>query len=87
MAPSRPFVDPGTGQLDVEQILAEAIPLAKLAGLFVLVALVPFAFVFLFGGPSGLGAIFALAAQFVIAVGSGIVLLYVVARGVQLAEE
>lgn len=85
MSSSTPFVDP-TGTLDADQILAEAIPLAKLVGLVVGVALVPFAVVFLLGLRSGIGLLFTLVGQFVLAVGSGIVLMYVVARGVQLAD-
>lgn len=50
MPPSTPFVDRATGALDTDQILAEAIPIAKLIGLFVAIALVPLAIVFLLGG-------------------------------------
>jgi hypothetical protein len=86
MPPTRPFVDPVTGTLDTDQILTEAVPLGKLVGLFVAVAFVPLTLAFLLGG--GLvGALFALAAQFVLAVGAGVVLLYVVIRGIHLAEE
>ena len=84
MASTRPFVDGTTGALDTDQILVEAVPLAKLIGLFVAVAIVPFTLAY-FGGPSPLGALFALAGQFVLAVGSGLVLIYVVARALQLA--
>lgn len=85
MAPSTPFVNRGTGTIDATQILAEAIPLAKLIGLFVAIALIPFAMVFLLGGHSLPGVIFALAGQFILAVGSGIVLMYVISRAIQLA--
>ena len=87
MSPSPPFVDRETGTIDRRQVLREAIPLARLIGVFVAVALVPFAFVFLFVGNSALGAIFTLVAQFVLAVGCGIVLMYVISRGIQLAGE
>lgn len=84
MPPDSPFIDPRTGSIDVEAVLREAIPLAKLVALVAVVALVPFAI------SSTLGVFsttFAILAQFVLAVGSGVVLLYVVARGIRLAEE
>jgi hypothetical protein len=87
MSPSPPFVDHGTGTIDTTQILAEAIPLARLIGVFVVLALVPFGLVFFTLGNSALGAIFTVAAQFILAIGSGIVLMYVIARGMQLAEQ
>jgi hypothetical protein len=87
MSPSTPFVDRSTGKLNVSQILVEAIPLAKLVGLFVGVALAPLVLAFLVDGTnSALGAFFTLVAQFVLAVGTGVVLLYVVVRGMHLAE-
>lgn len=85
MSPSPPFVDRGTGELDAAQILAEAIPLAKLVGLVAAVALVPL-LPMLFGVRSAVGLALTLVGQFALAVGSGVVLLYVVARGVQLAD-
>lgn len=87
MPPSTPFVDPATGTLDTSRILVEAIPLAKLIGLFVGIALVPFAFVFLLGEHSVLGVLLTIVAQFVLAIGSGIVLLYIVVRAIRLADE
>ncbi|WP_135363640.1 hypothetical protein [Halosimplex halophilum] len=84
--PSAPFIEQ-SGTLDTDQIRTEAVPLAGLIGLFVGLALVPFLGVFLFGGTTGLGFVFALATQFVLAVGTGVVLIYVVARGVQLADQ
>lgn len=83
MPSRRPFFERGTGELDVEQVVAEAVPLAKLVGLVAVVALVPL-LPALLGIPGALG--FTLVGQFVLAVGSGVVLVYVVARGVQLAD-
>lgn len=83
--PSPPFVDPRTRELDTTQILSEAIPLAKLMAVFVAAALVPFGVIFLSLGNSAVGMLFALVAQFILAVGTGIVLMYVVARGRQLS--
>lgn len=86
MSPSTPFIDQETGTIDTNQILAEAIPLAKLIGLFVAIALVPFGLVFLALGNSIVGALLAAVAQFVLAVGTGIVLMYVIARGIYLSD-
>jgi len=88
MPPSPPFIDRTNGRIDTDRILAEARPLAQLIGLFVAIALVPLAIVFFLGAlgvAEPLGVIFMLVAQFVLAVGAGIVLMYVVARGIQLA--
>jgi hypothetical protein len=90
MAPSTPFVDPDTGRIDTDQLLAEALPVAKLVAIVVAVALVPFLVGTLLNVGLGLtppvGALFVFLAQFVLAVGTGVVLLYVVARGTALAE-
>lgn len=82
-----PFVDPTTRELDTDQVLLEALALGKLIGLFVAISLVPFALVFFVLGSSGLSAILVVAGQFVLAIGAGIVLMYVIARGRQLSGE
>lgn len=87
MSTSPPFIDQDTGGLDTEQIQAEAFPLAGLIALFVGLALVPFVLVVLFSGNSTLGLLFTVLAQLTLAIGAGIVLIYVVARGTQLAGE
>ena len=87
MAPATPFVDPDTGRLDTDQLLYEAVPLAKLIALFAAVALVPFAVLFLLGPTGPLGALVGLLAQFVLAVGGAVVLMYVIARAQALAAE
>ena len=85
MPSQTPFFDSETGTLDTAKILAEAIPLAKLVGLFVAVSLVPFALaVASLGTGSLVGSAFVLVGQFVLAVGAGIVLLYVLVRSRQL---
>jgi len=81
---SPPFIDPETGALDGGQIRNEVFPLAALVVLFGALALLVFLVPLLLTGESVIGLI---ASQFVIAVGVGMVLLYVVARGIQLAEE
>lgn len=87
MPSSPPFVDPSTATLDFYQIARESILLAKLVGLFVAIALAPMTVAFVLGGNSGFGALFALLAQFILAVGSGVVLIYAVSRGVTFAME
>lgn len=84
MPPSTPFIDRESGTLDTVQIRYEAVPLAKLVALVAAVALVPRWIATEIGLFPG---VFALLAQFVVAVGSSVVLLYVIARGIQLAEE
>ncbi|WP_336339289.1 hypothetical protein [Haloarcula brevis] len=87
MTPPRPFIDPATGELDTAQILSEAVPLAKLVGVFVAGSLLPYAIVFFGSEGTVLGAVLALLGDFVLAVGAGVVLMYVVARGIRLAGE
>lgn len=86
MPRSQPFIDRETGGLDTDQIRQEVFPLAGLVALFAGLALVPLVFVFLSRGTTPLNVFFTLVAQFVLAVGAGIVLMYVVARGIQLAD-
>ncbi|AJF27217.1 MULTISPECIES: hypothetical protein [Haloarcula] len=87
MPSSRPFIDPATGELEIARIISEAVPLAKLIGVFVAVSLPPYA-VALFGAENtALGALLALLGDFILAVGAGVVLMYVIVRGIQLADE
>lgn len=84
--PSPPFIDQESGELDFGQIRAEVFPLAGLIVLFGGVALLLFLIVLLVAGNSLLAGFFTVVSQFVLAVGTGIVLMYVIARGIQLAE-
>jgi len=84
MSDGPPFVAPETGALDTAQIRAEVYPLAGLVMLFGALALIPFVLAMLLGA-SPLGVVFTIIAQFILAIGTGIVLIYVVARGTQLA--
>lgn len=59
--------------------------MAGLIALFVGLAPIPFVVVFFFGGNSALGLLFTVVAQLILAVGAGIVLMYVIARGITLA--
>lgn len=86
MAPTPPFVD-GSGALDTTQIRTEAYPIAGLIALFGGLALVPLGVIFLVGGGSPIGFLFTLLAQFILAIGAGIVLMYIIARAIQLARE
>ena len=91
MPPSRPFFDPATGALDTGELLREAVPLGKLVAAVAVAAFVPlllrFVFVQVPALSSVLGLPFVLASQFVLAVGTGVVLLYVVVRANQLGDE
>ncbi len=91
MSPSRPFFDPDTGELDTVQLIEEAIPLTRLIGAIVLVALVPLLFRVIFQGllglTSALGFLYILASQFILAVGTGLVLTYVIVRANQMIDE
>lgn len=82
-----PFVDPASRELDLDQIWREALPLIGLIVLFGLLSVIPFLFSLLLGGTGGPALLFVLLAQFVLAVGTGVVLMYVIARGIQLAGE
>lgn len=85
MSPSVPFINAETGELDMDQIRQEAYPLVGLIAVFAGLALVPFFIVVLFAGNSLLGTLLIFLAQFILAVGTGIVLMYVIARGIQLS--
>ena len=81
-----PFIDPESGELDFDQIRAEAFPLAGLIVLFGGIALLLFLIMLLVAGNSLLAGLLTVVSQFVLAVGTGIVLMYVIARGIQLAD-
>jgi hypothetical protein len=83
---SPPFIDQESGELDLGQIRSEVFPLAALIILFGGLALLVFLIVLLFAGNSVLGGFFTVVSQFILAVGAGIVLMYVIARGIQLAD-
>ena len=85
MSDDPPFINPKRGTLNTAQIRTEAYPLAGLVMLFGALALVPFV-LSLFADESPLVVIFTILTQFVLAVGAGIVLIYVVARGIQLVD-
>lgn len=83
---SPPFIDPESGELDLDQIRAEVFPLAGLIVLFGGAALLVFLIMLLVAGNSLLAGFLTVVSQFILAVGTGIVLMYVVARGIQIAD-
>jgi hypothetical protein len=84
---SPPFIDQASGELDLGQIRAEVFPVAALIVLFGGLALLVFLIMLLIGGNSLLAGLLTVVSQFILAVGTGIVLMYVIARGIQLADE
>lgn len=86
MSAFKPFFASSSGELDTNRILYEAIPLAKLIGAVGSVALVPL-FLRAILEETAFGLLLTLAAQFVLAVGGSVVLVYVVVRANQIAEE
>jgi len=87
MPSSRPFIDPATGDINTAQMISEAVPLGKLIGVFVAGSLPLYALAFFGAENSALGELLALLGDFIIAVGAGVVLIYVIARGIRLASE
>lgn len=90
MAASTPFVDIETGTFDFEQIWREAYPLVGLVLLFGILGLIPLYLATAISEPYGLasllGSVLTWLGQLIFAVGSGIVLMYVVVRAIQLAD-
>jgi uncharacterized membrane protein len=86
MSAKPPFIDPKTGRIETTEILYEATPLARLIGLFVVVALVPLVVESFVGDPFGVG-VFSVLAGFVSSIGGAIVLIYVITRSLQLAAD
>ena len=82
--PNPPFVEPGTFSVGFDALRREAVPITALVALFGGLALLPFAVGFAVGG-SVFALLFFVVGQFVLAVGTAMLLLYVVTRGVQLA--
>lgn len=83
---SPPFIDQESGELDISQIRAEVFRLAGLIVLFGGVALLVFLITLLVAGNAMLAGLLTVVLQFVLAVGTGIVLMYVIGRGIQLAD-
>lgn len=82
-----PFVNPDTRKLEYSQIRSEMVPIGKLILLFVAASLVPFGLVGLAFGNSFVGAFLIVIGQFILAVGSGIVLMYIIVRAIQLSGD
>jgi hypothetical protein len=78
-------MDQESGGLDFGQIREEAFPLAGLIVFFGALSLLVFVVMVLFAGNSLIAGVLTVVSQFILAVGTGVVLIYVVARGIQLA--
>ncbi|QSG15968.1 hypothetical protein [Halapricum desulfuricans] len=89
MSSSPPFVDMDTGTFDFEQIWREAYPILGLVLLFGVLGLLPFyvgaSFTVSYGVGSLIGSVLTWLGQLILAVGSGIVLMYVIVRAIQLS--
>ncbi|WP_159898888.1 hypothetical protein [Salinirussus salinus] len=83
MRDTAPFIDPVSGELDLRQILRESLPVLALVVLFGGLALLVFLVALFVGGLAGV--LSTLLSQLILAVGAGVVLVYAVARGVQLS--
>ncbi|QSG10194.1 hypothetical protein [Halapricum desulfuricans] len=89
MPSSTPFIDRETGTFDFEQIWREAYPILGLVLLFGILGLLPLylgaAVTAATGFSSLIGTALTWLGQLILAVGSGIVLMYVIVRAIQLA--
>ncbi|QDX40581.1 hypothetical protein [Salarchaeum sp. JOR-1] len=89
MPPSKPFFTPD-GELDLPRVLVEVVPLAKLVVAVGVTAAIPAVLQYLLVELVAVTPLFivplSLVTQFVLAVGTAFVLLYVVARANQLAN-
>lgn len=88
MSPSPPFVDIDTGTFDFEQIWREAYPIVGLVLLFGILGLLPLyvGASFTVSHGSLIGSVLTWLGQLILAVGSGIVLLYIIVRAIQLSD-
>lgn len=86
MSHSRPFVEPD-GSIDRAEVLEEAQALASLVGLVFVASLIPLLLTLIGGVIPGLGLVFMVLAYIILAIGSGIVLMYIIARGMQLSVQ
>lgn len=84
---SPPFIDIETGELKLRQIWGEVFRLAGLVILFGAAAFLVFLLTIMVGGGSPIALLLTALAQLILAVGAGVVLIYVVARGIQLADK
>lgn len=85
MTDPSPFIEQETGAVDTDHLRKEAVPLAKLIGLFTILAIVPFAIGSALVG-SGIGVLFVVTGQFILAVGTGLVLMYIISRAISLSD-
>lgn len=83
MSSSPPFVDLETRTFDFKQIWSEAYPLLGLVLLVGIIGIVPISLGL--AADTGLGLLLVVIGQLLLAVGGGLVLMYVIARGIQLS--
>lgn len=81
------FIDRETGKIDTDQLLAEAIPLTKLVVLFGFLAFIPLQIASALNLGLSIGLILTVAAQVILAIGAGLILLYIITRAIHLADE
>lgn len=86
MLHSKPFVEPD-GSIDRAQVLEEAQALASLVGLVFVAAIVSLIFTIIGAAIPGLGMVFMALGYVIVAIGSGIVLMYIIAGGMQLSVQ
>ena len=86
MGDAPPFVNPATNELDLHQIWNEALPVLGLVVLFGSLALLPYLVVVVVFEGTVISSILMAFTQLVLAVGASIVLMYVVARAIQLSD-
>jgi len=86
MSGSPPFVNREENELDLRRIWEEALPIVGLIVLFAAAAALPYVLVMVVFQDRFAGLVFTLFAQLVVAVGTAIVLMYVIARAIQIAD-
>lgn len=85
MSKKHPFFT-NTGSLDFKRVFLEIIPLVKIGVFIGFVSIFPLLFGFLFQSTLRFN-VFILITQSILTIGSGLVLLYIVSRAIQIADE
>lgn len=76
-----------TTYLYIAQLVTEALPLGKLIAVFGALSLIPYGIAVFAFPHSIISAVLIVVGQFILATGAGIVLMYVIARGLRLTVE
>lgn len=85
-SPETVTADGERGPSSLMGVLAESAMIAKIMVVWTLVAIVPLAYILFIGGDSALGLTLWAVIGFIVVLGLANVLLYVIARGVTLAQ-